>query len=200
MYKLILALSLLASSLTAEVKVLAIAGSTRADSYNKKLAKYAAEMAKDMGATVTLVDLKDYAIPFYDEDGEKTDGMPKNAKKIRDLMIESQAIIIASPEYNGSLSAVLKNVIDWASRDEKGQGSREAYKGKKFAIMSASPGQGGGVRGLAHLRTIIENIGGEVVKTEVAISNASSAFNKEGQLTNDEFNRNLKLEIQEVLK
>lgn len=162
--------------LSAELKVLAFAGSTRSDSYNKKLVCDAAAIARQMGATVTIIDLKDYPMPFYDADLEATQGMPKNGKAFRDLLLQSDAVIIATPEYNASIPAVLKNAIDWASRTEAGGGSREAFAGKTFAIMSASPGNGGGSRALVHLRNIIEALGAPVVPRQVSIPSAHQYF------------------------
>lgn len=173
------------ANLSAEVKVLAFAGSTREDSVNKKLVVEAAKIARQMEANVTIIDLKNYPIPFYDEDLETKEGMPIKAKQLRQLMIQSDVILIASPEYNGSLSAVLKNAIDWATRSENGGGSREAFKGKKFVIMSASPGSSGGARGLVHLRTIIENIGGTVLSQQVVVPDAYNAFDEQGYLKNE---------------
>ena len=106
--------------------VLIFAGSTRAESVNKKLAKEAARMAKEMGAQATVIDLKDFSIPLYDADLEAKSGMPKNAKRLRDLMIANRSIVLVSPEYNASIPAVLKNALDWASRGEKG-GSRAMH-------------------------------------------------------------------------
>lgn len=184
--KRIILMLLVTFPLLAKMNILVFAGSTRADSYNKKLAREAVEMAGKLGAKVTLIDLKDYPMPFYDGDLEK-EGMPKDAKRFRDLMIASDAIIIASPEYNGSVSAVLKNALDWASRDEKGNPSRQAFEGKRFALMSASPGEGGGARGLAHLRAIIENIGGTVLEQQTVVGRAHEAFTKDklGTLNNE---------------
>lgn len=184
------------SSLCAEKKVLAFAGSTRTNSYNKALIEQAADTIRKMGATVTVIDLKDYPMPFYDGDFEKTKGMPESAKRLRKLMIESDAIIIASPEYNGSISAVLKNTLDWASRSETGGASREAFEGKKFALMSASPGQGGGARGLVHLQQIIENVGGEVLKKDVKVKQAHLVINEKGQLNNPAVMAELRQELQ----
>jgi len=186
---------LLSTTLTAESKVLAFAGSTRHDSYNKKLVHEAASIAKQMGAAVTVLDLNDYPIPLYDEDLESTHGMPLNAKRIRDLMIESQAIIIASPEYNASIPAVLKNVIDWASRDEASQSSRAAFKGKKFAIMSASPSPLGGKNALVDLKAIIEAVGGEVVQVQTCIPDAYNAFDAAGHIKDKKIEEQLKNEI-----
>ncbi len=177
----LIALLAMTASLSA-TQVLVFAGSTRADSYNKLLAKEAAEMARQEGAKVVYVDLKDLAMPFYDADLEKAEGLPANVKKLRDQMIASDAIIIASPQYNASVSSVLKNALDWASRGENGNGSRQAYQGKKFGIMSASPGKKGGAKGLVHLRQIIEDCGGEVVESQVSIGVANQAFNEDGRL------------------
>lgn len=184
------------AALSAETKVLAFAGSTREDSVNKKLISEAAQIARQMQANVTVVDLKDYPTPFYDEDLEAREGMPIKAKQFRQLMIQSDVIMIASPEYNASLSAVLKNAIDWASRNEDGEGSREAFKGKTFVIMSASPGAGGGARGLIHLRAIIENIGGKVLPQQVAVADAYNAFDEQGHLKDE----NIKKEIAQLVR
>lgn len=155
-----------------ETRILAFAGSTSSSSINKQLVEQAAQAARELGAKVKVIDLKDYPIPFYDADLEIAEGLPKNAKQIRDLMIQSDAIIIASPEYNGSVPAVLKNLIDWLSRGEEGGLSKDAFDGKRFAIMSASPGKLGGARGLIHLQNILENLGGEIALKKVSVPNA----------------------------
>jgi NAD(P)H-dependent FMN reductase len=166
----------------AQPKVLAFAGSARTDSVNKKLILEAVSMAREMGADVTFIDLKDYPIPLYNGDLEQKNGMPENAKYIRGLMISSQVILIASPDYNSSLSALLKNTLDWASRNEKGSFSKEAFRGKRFAIMSASPGARGGSKGLIHLRAILEDIGGIVIPQQVTVAKAHCAFDEKGRL------------------
>ncbi len=185
--------------LMAEVKVLAFAGSTRKDSYNKKLIQVAVEMARQKGAKVTLIDLNDYLMPFYDADIEAKQGIPAHAKKLRNLMLENDVIMIASPEYNASIPGILKNAIDWTSRDEKGQFSSDPYKGKKIAIMSASPGKGGGARGLVHLRAILQAVGGDVIKDQVSVPDAFKAFDEKGKLVNHELNKKLQEEVQQLL-
>lgn len=197
-FSLLFACLAIINPLFSEIKVLAFSGSTREGSFNKKLVKEAAEMARKLGATVTLIDLKDYPMPFYDSDLEAKEGLPQNAKRLRELMINSDAIIISSPEYNGSISGVLKNAIDWASRSDDGSSSRDAFKGKKFAIMSASPGGGGGARALAHLRSIIENIGGEVIQQQVTIANSHNAFNLQGNLVNASSKQELNRQLQQL--
>jgi NAD(P)H-dependent FMN reductase len=190
----------LIAPLSAEMKVLAFSGSTRADSYNKKLVREAADIAKQMGAKVTVIDLKDYVMPLYDGDLEAKSGMPANAKKLRKLMIGNDAIIISSPNYNGSISGTLKNVIDWMSRSEDGKPSRDAFKGKRFAIMSASPGSTGGARNLAHLDEIIGRIGGEVMPLQLSVPAAHNAFNAKGVLEDPALKQALKDEIAELLQ
>lgn len=180
------------TSLNAQVKVLALAGSSASGSLNKKLVLEAANMARDMGASVEYVDLKVYPIPIYDADDEQMSGMPENAKRLRNLMVDSNVIIIASPEYNGSLSALLKNVIDWVSRAEDGTPSRSAFKGKKFVIISASPGSLGGARGLVHLRAILSQLGGTVMTDQVVVPEAHNAFDEGGRLKNQTLRSDLK--------
>ena len=196
---LFLACLLMLLPLAAEVKVLALAGSTRKDSYNKKLIQVAADIARQKGAKVTVIDLNDYQMPFYDADQEAKQGLPANAKKLRDLMLQNDVMMISSPEYNGSIPGILKNTIDWTSRDEKAQYSSEPYKGKKIAIMSASPGKGGGARALVHLRAVLQAVGGDVIKDQVSVPEAFKAFDAKGKLVSAETNKKLQEEVQELL-
>lgn len=184
----------------AQVKVLALSGSTRQDSYNQKLVAEAAQMASQMGAAVTVINLRDYPLPFFDEDLEAKEGIPAKGKELRQLMGQSQLVIIASPEYNGSLSAILKNTIDWASRNDAQGNPSPAFKGKKFLIISASPGGGGGKRGLVHLRTILTGIGGNVLPNELNVPNAYIAFDAEGHLKDPELKQQLQKLIQSALQ
>jgi len=164
-------------------KILAFAGSTRAGSFNKQLIKIAAEGARSAGAHVTLIDLRDFAMPLYDGDLETESGLPENAKKFKNLLREHDGFLISSPEYNSSISAVLKNAIDWASRAESDdEPPLVAFRGKVAALMSASPGGLGGLRGLVHLRSILGNIGIIVLPDQVSISSAHEAFDEAGKL------------------
>lgn len=157
-------------------KILALAGSTREGSYNKKIIKIAVQGASAAGAEVLLIDLRDYPMPLYDGDLEAKSGVPDTARKLRTLMAEHDGFLIASPEYNSSVSGHFKNAIDWVSRPEKDVPSLLAFKGKLAGIMSASPSQLGGLRGLVHLRDILENIGVMVIPEQVTISSAQDAF------------------------
>jgi len=198
--KLLLSCLVFIMPLIAEVKVLAFAGSTRKDSYNKKLILVAAEIARQQGAKVTVVDLSEYAMPFYNADLEAKQGLPANAKKLRDLMLQHDAIMIASPEYNASIPGLLKNTIDWTSHDEKGQYSPGPFKSKKIAIMSASPGPGGGARALVHLRSILEAMGGNVLQTQVTVPEAYKAFDEKGKLVSAEQSKKLQEEVQQLVQ
>ena len=164
-------------------KILVFAGSTRAGSYNKQLARIAADAARTAGATVTLLDLRDLPLPLFDEDLETEHGLPNNAKKLKALLQEHDGFIIASPEYNSSITAVLKNALDWASRSETDdEPALSAYRGKTAALLSASPGALAGLRGLVHLRAILGNIGVIVLPDQVALPKAYEAFDAAGQL------------------
>jgi len=184
---------------TAEIKIGALAGSTKEGSLNAQLLQEAVNSAQAANAKITLIQLKDFNIPIYSEDLERKEGMPQDVKRLRRIFMEQDAILIASPEYNSSLTGLLKNVVDWLSRTETGQGSREAYKDKIFAIMSASPGAGGGANGLKHLRTILEALGGIVIPLQVSIPNAYQAFDEQGHLKNAESKKQLEAEIQQLI-
>lgn len=189
-----------ANLIGAEVNVLAFAGSTREGSLNRKLVAEAAQMASQMGAKVTVIDLKDYEMPFYDGDMESSQGIPPKAMQLRRLMTQSQVIMIASPEYNGSLSGVLKNAIDWASREGTDGKPSEAFKGKTFLIMSSSPGRGGGAKGLEHLRFILSRIGGIVAEKQVTVPDGFNAFDAEGHLKSPAIKQELQNLVQSALR
>jgi len=168
------------------VKIIAFAGSLRKDSFNKKLVKVAASGAQSFGAQVTVIDLKDYPMPIYDGDLEQADGLPENAKKLKKLMIESDGLLISSPEYNSSISAVLKNTIDWVSRSEgKDEPPLAALRGKVASVMSASPGAMGGLQSLVHIRATLGNLGVLVLPNQIAVAKAHEAFNNDGTLKDE---------------
>jgi len=166
----------------AKPKILAFAGSTRTDSYNKKLVKISSTGATEAGADVTVIDLRDFPMPIYDGDLEQKDGLPSNARKLKDIMLAHQGFLISSPEYNSSISAVFKNTIDWTSRQSEGEIPLACFKNKVAGIMSASPGMLGGLRGLVHVRSILGNIGVIVMPDQMTIAKAHEAFNEDGSL------------------
>lgn len=166
----------------ASPKIIAFAGSTRHGSFNKKLLRIAAQGARAAGVEVSVIDLADFPMPLYDGDLEAAHGLPENARKFKALLLEHQGMLIASPEYNSSITGVLKNAIDWASRAEPGEPPLACFAGKTAAIMSASPGALGGLRGLVHLRAILGNIRVLVLPDQVAIVKADAAFDASGNL------------------
>ena len=164
-------------------KILAFAGSSRKNSFNQKLVKIAATGAESAGAEITFVNLADYPMPIYNQDLESEQGIPEKALKFKNLLIDHDGFLIASPEYNSAFSPLLKNVIDWASRAEsKDEPPLVAYKGKIAAIMATSPGALGGIRGLVFLRMLLSNIGVTVIPDQIAIPQAIKAFSEKGIL------------------
>jgi chromate reductase, NAD(P)H dehydrogenase (quinone) len=164
-------------------RILVFGGSLRAESYNQKLATIAANAARDAGAKVTLIALRDFRMPLFDEDLEKEEGMPENARKLKELFAASDGLIIASPEYNSTITAALKNAIDWVSRvNTPDEEMLSALKGKSAAILSASPGGYGGARSLTQLRPFLENIHISVLPDQVSVPKAYEAFDADGNL------------------
>ena len=163
-------------------KILAFAGSTRAESFNKRLIKTAVAGARSAGAEVTLIDLRDYPLPLFDGDLEAGEGLPPNGRRLKDLFLAHQGLLISAPEYNSSITGVLKNTIDWVSRPVPGEAPLACFDGKVACLMSASPGALGGLRGLVHVRAILQNIKVLVLPDQIAVSKADEAFNPDGSL------------------
>jgi chromate reductase len=166
----------------ATIKVLAFGGSLRRESFNQKLVRIAADGAAAAGADVTVVSLADYRLPVFDEDLEKEKGLPPEAIALKKLFNESHALLIASPEYNSSLTAALKNALDWVSRPAPGETTMSGFAQKTAAIMAASPGALGGLRGLVHLRAILGSIGVLLLPDQIAVMKAHEAFDASGAL------------------
>jgi chromate reductase len=166
------------------VKILAFAGSLRRESYNKKLVRVAAVGARAAGAEVTELDLRDLPLPIFDEDLEASEGLPPNARRLKDLMLAHHGFLISAPEYNSSITAVLKNTIDWASRPVSGEPPLACFAGKVASLTAASPGALGGLRGLVTVRSILGNIGVIVMPNQIALPKAHEAFNPDGSLKN----------------
>ena len=164
------------------VRVLAFAGSARRDSLNKRLVAYAAGIARDAGADVTLLDLNDHEMPVYHGDHEASHGLPPAAQRLREAFLAHDALLIASPENNASVPAALKNAIDWVSRPHAGQNGLVPYQGKVAALLAASPGALGGMRGLPHLRAILQALGVLVLTEQFALGRAHEAFDEQGAL------------------
>jgi chromate reductase len=172
----------------ANPKILAFAGSMREGSFNKQLIKVAVEGAKAAGGEVTLIDLRDYQLPIMDLDVEKA-GFPENARKLKDLFLANDGLLISTPEHNSSYPAFVKNTIDWVSRSTvPNEPSLSAFRNKVAALMSASPGALGGLRSLTNLRPLLTNSGILVLSSQVAVGRAHEAFDPQGNLKDAKHN------------
>jgi chromate reductase len=172
--------------MTKNSKILAFSGSLREHSFNKRVLKTAINGAEKAGADVTFIDLRDYPMPIYNSDDEEEKGLPESARKFQALLAQANGFLIASPEYNGSISGALKNVIDWASRRGDTYQRSEIFPGKFAALITSSPGSFGGVRALSHLRAVLTSVGVNVLPTEIAVSFVESKFNGNGEDMTDE--------------
>ena len=165
--------------------ILVFAASARKESLNKKLAKAASESAGKAGATVTLVDMRDYPIPLYDGDLEAESGVPEKARALRKLMASHQGLIIASPEYNGFITPLLKNTLDWISRPDGQEDGLALYRDKVALVLAASPGGFGGMRSLNLIRQLLANLGVIVLADQLAVPHAHQAFAANGTLVDE---------------
>ena len=135
-------------------KILAFAGSSRKDSWNRKVLEVAASGARDAGAEVTVVNLADYPMPIYNGDWHQENGVPQSTREVRKLMMAANGLLIASPEYNASITPLLKNTLDWLSQEVDGQGGTAPFAGKIGGLMGASNGAFGTIRALPHVSYI----------------------------------------------
>ncbi len=166
-------------------KILAFSGSNRQGSLNQQLVSIAARGAQAAGAEVTVINLADFPMPIFSKDIEKEQGMPEHAARFKQLLLDNDGLLIASPEYNSSYSALLKNAIDWASRaNSADEVPLSAFKGKYAVIMAASVNSRGGVLGLLNLRTLLANMGVNVCPNQFSVANAYKAFDQ-GRLADE---------------
>ena len=154
-----------------KLKVLVLGASLRADSLNRKLAGLAARFAEHSGAAVDHASMRDFDVPSYDGDVENEQGFPKGAEELRRRLSESDAFIVSSPEYNGSMPGMFKNLIDWASRYRP-----QPFDGKHGLLLSASPSMGGGNRGLWALRMPLEHLGARIYPDMFSLAQAHKAL------------------------
>ena len=165
--------------------ILVFAGSARKDSFNKKLAKNAADLLEKRKIGHSLVDLNDYEAPIYHGDLEAELGIPKSMKRFKALMKSHSAFLIASPEYNGFVPPLLINTFSWCSRPEEGDTNLVATRGKYVGLMATSPGAMGGIRMLPRLREALCDLGAVVVPGSVSVGRATNVFDDNGSLTDD---------------
>jgi chromate reductase, NAD(P)H dehydrogenase (quinone) len=168
-------------------KILVFAGSIRTGSYNARLAALAAKELTLADAEVTLISLADFPMPLYDGNAEAASGPPENAFKLKRLIGLQQGVFIASPEYNASITPLLKNTLDWISRVREGkEPALAAYKNRAFALGAASNGTYGGMRSLMALRQVLElGCGALVIPEQIAVREAANAFDETDNLKDE---------------
>jgi chromate reductase len=176
-----------------ELKVLVFAASLRADSLNRKLAGVAVRLAEAAGATVDQASMRDFDVPLYDGDLEHAEGIPSGAEQLRRRLIESDAFILSSPEYNGSMPGAIKNLIDWTSRFRP-----QPFDGRHGLLMSASPSLAGGSRGLWALRVPLEHLGARIFPDMFSLAMAHKAF-EEGAIVDQALQSRFEKNIQAFL-
>jgi chromate reductase len=174
-----------------KIKILAFAGSLREHSYSKRVVKTAIKGAESAGAEVTYIDLRDYPMPIYNADDHEQLGFDANALKLQKILGEHDGLLVASPEYNGSLSGALKNMIDWTSRRSGDFKMGEVFYGKVGAIITESPGGFGGIRCLGHLRSILSILGVNVLPSEIAVAKVHEMFDGDDALMTNETMKSL---------
>ena len=184
------------------MKLLIFAGSTRQQSFNRKLAHVAAGLARDAGAAVTHIELADFDIPLYNADLEAS-GTPADVMRLKALMHAHPAWIVCSPEYNGSYTALLKNTIDWVSSPVKGNpdwsDGFKSTRGKVVGVLSASPGALGGLRSQSHLAPLLINLECWLAPKKFALSRAGDAFAADGTLVDERARKSVQAVIDQVL-
>jgi NAD(P)H-dependent FMN reductase len=187
-----------------DLHLLVLAGSSRTGSFNRKLADVAAGLAAESGARVTSLDLRELHLPVYDGDIEAA-GLPDGALEIRRLFSLADAVLIATPEYNGFVTPLLINAFDWLSRvpvQESLPSGLAATGGKVAGVMSASPGALGGLRSMNYLRQFLQMaIGMLVVPEQFALGQANKAFDgSTGQLADERQRQSVQRVVQAVLR
>jgi NAD(P)H-dependent FMN reductase len=160
-------------------KILAFSGSVRKESLNQKFLEEMVKAVRTAGGDVTLITLRDYPLPLYDGDLEEAEGLPANARKLIDLIKGHAGLLIASPEYNSMNTPLLKNTLDWCTRDD----DNNPFPGRVAAVISASPGALGGIRSLKLAQQLLLHLGCQVVPGNVMLPHAHKAFGTDGKLT-----------------
>jgi len=158
----------------------------RNDSLNTRLAKLAPGVIEKKGGKVDFANMSDFDCPSFNQDLEINNSHPKGAEEFRRRILTNDAFIIASPEYNGSMPGLLKNAIDWASRQSDKYKTNEVFKGKMAAMITASTGSFGGLRCLGHLRGILTIMGTWVLPSEIAVSFVATKFEGDSAEMTDE--------------
>jgi chromate reductase len=185
---------MMAANVSSGPRVLALAGSMRAESFNRKLVRAAAAIAGEAGAEIDLAELRELALPVYDGDLEASSGLPEAVVRFQERIRRAEGLLFACPEYNNSIAGAFKNAIDWASRPPG-----NPFPNKVAAIMGASTGAGGTIRAMMHLRLVLASRGVWVVPAQATIAHAASAFDESGALKDATLHKQVATAVQQLL-
>ena len=166
-------------------RILVFAASARTQSFNKRLARLAAAAVERAGGSATFIDLREYPIPLYDGDLEREHGIPEQARRLKAMLAGHAGLIVVSPEYNGFITPLLKNTLDWLSRPDGDEDGLALFRDRVACVLSASPGGFGGMRSLALARQLLTNLGVTVLPDQLAVPRAAQAFTDKGDLADE---------------
>ncbi len=181
-------------------QLLVFCGSSRTESFNLKLAVRLASIAEQQGAEVSLINLVDFDIPIYNGDLEDAKGLPHDAKRLKTLLRENTGLVITCPEYNGFMTPLLVNTIDWCTRSEDSSVDLSGFADKTVLIASASPGPGGGSRANTHLRTMLSGIWAIVFPQTLTVPSAFNAFDDRGEFLDDSMKKRAQRLIEKFIQ
>ena len=161
-------------------RFLVFSASLRADSFNTRLAKLAAQVIEKNGGIVDYANMSEFDCPSFNQDLEVSNFHPPGSEEFRKRILANDAFIISSPEYNGSMPGLIKNAIDWVSRFRP-----QPFNERHALLMSASPSMGGGNKALWSLRMPLEHLGARVFPDMFSLATAHKALTAEGKIADE---------------
>lgn len=166
-------------------RIVVMAGSRRREALSRRVAEACAQALRNAGAAVEPIDLDDYPAPLYDGDLESASGLPECIVRLQQRLHASDGLLVVNPEYNGSITPLLKNTLDWCSRPNPADRARSGgavYAGRAAAVVGSSPGALGGMRVLFHVRDILGYLGMHVIPQQLAVAKAGEAVGEDARL------------------
>ncbi len=179
--------------------IIAIAGSIREESSNARLARQLVRVANELGANASFIDLTDYPLPIYNGDLEEAGGLPEKAAELKQLLAAADGLIVVTPEYNGFMTPLLMNTIDWCTRSAAASVDLACFLDKPIFIASSSPGPGGGARSAAHLKMMLSGIGAYVSPFPLTLPSGFQAFDENGQFVDEAMTKRASSMIEKYL-
>ena len=166
-------------------RIVVMAGSRRREALSRRVAVACARALGAAGAEVERIELDDYPAPLYDGDLEAAAGLPEAIVRLQRVLHASDGLLVVNPEYNGSLTPLLKNTLDWCSRPNPADPERsggKVYVGRVAAVVGSSPGALGGMRVLFHVRDVLGYLGMQVIPQQLAVGKAGEAVGDDERL------------------